>query len=355
MTGDNYFKKAVELADSVPKLYEPKMKWMWGEALLGYALTELDSFLSEDRYFDFTKAYCDYYVKHEPEVDQSDTAAPALITYAMQKRTGNKDYEELTNKVLHYIKNEPRILDDAVNHLGKSAVGKLYPQSIWVDSLMMFSVFPMRYANENHDSDLLNFAARQPRLYGKYMQDPQDKLWYHSYWVKSKTHYPRKKIYWGRGNGWVICALPMILDYLPDQHEERTEIIKIFQETSERLLKYQREDGYFETVLNTDGKTYRESSATALIAAGWMHGVRCGWLDECYIEPAKKAFRAVVDNFQAHDGLVYMTEISGPTIPMPVAPYLGYKLIPKGKNWSYGIAAVLFAAMEYEKLKTKIL
>ena len=44
-----------------------------------------------------------------------------------------------------------------------------------------------------------------------------------------------------------------------------------------------------------------------------------------------------------------MTEISGPTIPLPLFPTLGYKMIPLGKNWSYGVAALIFAAIEYKK------
>ena len=67
-------------------------------------------------------------------------------------------------------------------------------------------------------------------------------------------------------------------------------------------------------------------------------------------EPALKAFRAVVDDLQHHNGGVYMGEISGPTIPLQLFPYLGYKLIPKGKNWSYGVAALIFAAIEYKKM-----
>lgn len=350
MKYDSYFEKVVELADSVIQQFEPKMRWMWGEALLGYTLTELDSFLGEDRYFEFTKGYCDYYVKNEPRVDQSDTAAPALITYAMQKRTGNEDYEYLTNKVLHYIKNEPRILPDMVNHLGNSPEGKFYPRSVWVDSIMMFGVFPLRYAVEQGDTELLDIAVKQPRLLAKQLQDEATKLWYHSYWVKRKHHYPKKEIYWGRGNGWVIAALPLILDYLPQEHPERNKILEIFKSTSEALLPYQRADGYWETVFNYVGKTYRESSATALIAAGWLHGVRSGWLNDKFKEPAIQAFKAVVDNFKYKNGKVYMTEISGPTIPLQLFPYAGYKFIPKGDNWHYGIAAIILASIAYQRL-----
>ena len=93
-------------------------------------------------------------------------------------------------------------------------------------------------------------------------------------------------------------------------------------------------------IVNNEYKypSYRELSATALISAGWMHGVRCGYLDEKFLEPAIKAFYACVDAMEESEEGIYMTEISGPTIPLPVFPKLGYKMIPLGKNWSYGIA-----------------
>jgi unsaturated rhamnogalacturonyl hydrolase len=345
---DYQLKPIIDLSDSIIRQLEPKMKWMWGEALLGYALSELDAYMGTERYTGFLKGYCDYYVNNEPRVDQSDTSAPALITYAMEKKTGNSDYARLTNKVLNYIKHEPRVMDDAVNHLGNSPEGKLYPKSIWVDSLMMFSVFTTRYAREKMDQELMTFASRQPRLYASYMQNVQDKLWVHSYWVKGKHPYP-KHLYWGRGNGWVMCSLPMILKYLPEDHREREGIIEIFKETSRALVHYQREDGYFETVLNRPGKTYRESSATALIAAGWFEGARNGWIEPVYGQYALKAYKALLQELIYQEGEVYMPEISGPTIPLQLLPYIGYKVIPKGKNWSYGVAAMIFAGIAYDQ------
>lgn len=342
-----YFNKVLDLANYITKTWDPKMKWMWGEALFGYALSMLDDHLKTDNYTKFLSDYCDYYVNHPPRVDQSDTSAPGLITYAMQKKTKNIEYEKLTQRVLYYIKNEPRLIEDSVNHLGNSPEGKFYLKSIWVDSLMMFSVFPSLYAKENKDKEMMDIASRQPRIMAKYMQDPDLKLWYHCYWTKQKTHYPRRKIFWGRGNGWVIAALPMILENI-GEHEEKENIIKIFKETAEALLPYQREDGAFETVFNKVGKTYRELSFTALVAAGFLHGVRLGILDASYKEAGIKAFKCVIDALVYKDGGIFMPEISGPTIPMPIFPYLGYKWIPKNSNWSYGLAALIFAAIEYD-------
>ena len=344
-----YYDKVKRLADFITASSDPKMKWMWGEALLGYALDEFDKENGTECYTEFLKSYCDYWAKVDPEVSESDTAAPGLITYAMYKRTGCEEYKRLTDKVLRYIRFEPRLYLDCLNHLGSSPKAKIYPKSVWVDSVMMFSVFTSLYAKENGDTDLLEFAARQPAQYAAMMQNEKVGLWAHSYWVKRASAYPKKNIFWGRGNGWVICAFPMILDNIGIDHERAGEIIDIFQKTSYALRECMNEDGTFNTLLKHE--SYRELSATALIAAGWMHAVRCGYLDESFREAAVRAFRACVDAIEESDGGVYLPEISGPTIPLPLLPKLGYLKVPRGRNWSYGVAALLFAAMEYKRLE----
>ena len=345
---EEYYSKVVRLADYITKTVNPKMKWMWGEALLGYALDELDKANDSSKYTDFLCSYCDYWAKADPAVDQSDTAAPGLITYAMYKRTANAEYKRLTDKVLDYIRYEPRLYLDCLNHLGSSSKAKIYPKSVWIDSVMMFSVFTSLYANESGDGELIDFAARQPKQYASMMLDKETGLWSHSYWVKGKHPFPEKNIFWGRGNGWVVSGLPMILDNIGAAHSESAEIIELFKKTSEALLPLMNEDGSFNTLLLQ--KSYRELSATALISAGWLHGIRCGYLDEKFRIPAIKAFEACVNSIEESDTGIYFPEISGPTIPLPLFPKLGYKLVPLGKNRSYGVAALIFAAIEYKKL-----
>ena len=348
---EEYYNKVGRLADFVASTSDPKMKWMWGEALLGYALDELDRENSAERYTAFLCNYCDYWAKADPAVDQSDTAAPGLITYAMYKRTENPEYKRLTDKVLDYIRYEPRLYLDCLNHLGCSKKGKLYPKSVWIDSVMMFSVFTSLYARESADTELLNFAARQPKQYASMMLDERESLWAHSYWVGAKRAFPRRRLFWGRGNGWVICGFPMILDNIGLNHPEAPGIIELFRKTSKALLGCMREDYTFGTLLKY--KSYRELSATALISAGWLHGIRCGYLDERFLEPAKRAFEACVNAIEESEAGIYMPEISGPTIPVPLFPKLGYKLVPLGKNWSYGVAAMIFAAIEYKRCLEK--
>jgi unsaturated rhamnogalacturonyl hydrolase len=142
----------------------------------------------------------------------------------------------------------------------------------------------------------------------------------------------------------------MILDNIGD-HPERSGIIDIFQKTCQALLPLQRNDGAFETVLLPPGKTYRELSFTALVASGFLQGFRMGILGPEFKEAGCKAFQCVVDALEVDENGIKMPEISAPTIPMPIFPYLGYKCVPRGKNWSYGLAAFLFAAIEMDRSK----
>lgn len=349
---DQLFAKIIELADATTKRLVPeKLPWMWGEGLLMHALGQLNDLLGVTRYTDYIQRYVDFHIEKGLRVDQSDTLAPILATYYLSKHIKNEDYHSITERGLAYIKYSEKIIHNMPNHLGHSIEGKFYPKSIWVDSIMMYGVFTSLYAKEQGEEWLMEFAKIQPELFEKYLKKPDENLFVHSYWVRLKKQYPQK-LYWGRGNGWVVGALPMLIDNL-ENGQERNKAIRILQEISEALLPYQRSDGYFETLLNKPGATNKESSATALIASGWLHGVRSGYLDSNYLEPGLKAFNAVVADLDYRDGLISLGHISGPTIPLHIFPALGYKLqykMQKSRDWSYGLAALFFAGIEYKKL-----
>ncbi len=59
----------------------------------------------------------------------------------------------------------------------------------------------------------------------------------------------------------------------------------------------------------------------------------------------------MVANQQVKGDRVLMPETSGATIPLQVFPYLGYKLIPRKCNKAFGVAAMIFAAIQYDMLE----
>lgn len=350
-----HLERATALADDVCADHLTRRfvwPWHWGPALFGFALTLLDARLGETppRHEPWLRAWCDHYVEHPPRVDQSDMAAPGLVTHEMARLTGDERYARLTDLVVTYIRDEPRLVGDATNHLGPSLVGRIYPRSVWVDSLMMFGVFTGRYGHDTGDSEMVEIAARQPEAYAELMQDPQTGLWSHSWWKRTGRAYPAPGTFWGRGNGWVVAALPMILESIGD-HPRADAIAGILERTSRALLPLQHNDGTWTTLL-TEPRTYRELSVTALVAAGWLHGVRLGVLDDAYAERARAALDAVTGALRPGRRGLELPELSGPTIPVPLLPRTGYRLTPRMANASYGMAAYLMAAVRDDELSS---
>lgn len=86
-----------------------------------------------------------------------------------------------------------------------------------------------------------------------------------------------------------------------------------------------------------------------MIAAGWFESAANGWLPAKYADYAARAYKALLGSLIYRDGRASLPEISGPTIPLPLLPYLGYKLVPRGENRSYGIAAMIFAGIACDR------
>jgi unsaturated rhamnogalacturonyl hydrolase len=325
-----------------------QMKWMWGQGLYNYALALIDEAHGPDEFTGFLTRDYDAHIRSGIRVDSSDTAAPCLGAYMLGQKMGDPAYKRVADAAVDYMRNAPRILEHLPNHMGTGIYSKIYPQSIWVDSVMMYGVFAGRYSNEQGDEVMAVFARRQVPLFAKYLRDDSFGLFYHSYWTAIKSHYPRQPIFWGRGNGWIMAAIPLMLPYLADG-AEKEEAVSVFRELARALLPYQRPDGYFETVLHPSGISYKESSATALIAYGLMYGGRTGLLDHECLSAGKKAFAAVESSIREDRHGLCLPHISAPTIPVPGLPLPGYLLTPTGQNQTYGLAALIFAALEAEK------
>ncbi|MCL2300297.1 MAG: glycoside hydrolase family 88 protein [Firmicutes bacterium] len=338
--------KVFALADASVRRFAPeKLHWSWGQALYLYALARIDGERGTETYTDYLRRFYGHHIQKGYRLCSSDTSAPALGALYLAQKTGEQRYRDVAEAAKHYYGTAPRVLADMPNHLGSAIEGRFYPKSVWVDSIMMYGVFTNWLAHITGDEALRDFAARQPANFARYLQDGETGLFYHSYWAKAKTHYPREPIFWGRGNGWVMAAVPLLMEYLPE--EKQPEVKAFFTRLAAALLPYQRADGYFETVFNRPGKTYKESSATMLIAAGWFYGYRTGLLGEKYYDAAKRAFSAVAGDLQTKDGLLSMPYISGPTSALPGIPYFTYKHTPRGNDRHYGLAAAFFAALEY--------
>lgn len=378
--------RTIELADSLVAqlMARPVLPWMWGPGLLGYALARLQAELGDQRYLPYLQRFVGAHT--DAVVHSSDTAAPALITFELA-RQGVSVPNELTERALFYVAHAPRLpASPVVDHLGTSGYARLYPASGWVDSLMMFGVFPALVGAHRHDQHLLDQAAALPGGFAKLLQD-RNGLWSHSWWAPA-WHSPRGRrfpanTFWARGNGWVIASLTMILGAIGLTHPKAREIVSLLATTSSALACCQRRDGTWRTLLDhrvLDASTpahgtatqvpseptkhrheptkhrhggpgfgYRELSASCLIAAGWLNATRLKVLGDEYAQRASTALDTCLAAIRPGRSGLELPEISGPTIPVPLLPKLGYLLVPRIPNASYGVAALILAALAAEQ------
>lgn len=106
-----------------------------------------------------------------------------------------------------------------------------------------------------------------------------------------------KKIFWGRGNGWVIGGLARIMKDLPKDYPSRSKYENLYKELSIRLLELQGKDGGWRvSLLDPEYHDEAEMSATALITYGLAWGINNGLLDKKYLPKVVKAWTLLCSN-----------------------------------------------------------
>jgi rhamnogalacturonyl hydrolase YesR len=109
---------------------------------------------------------------------------------------------------------------------------------------------------------------------GRHMQFIQQRTWRGDGLYR---HSPLDEAAWGRGNGFAALGLALSLDYLPADDHLRAGVLTAFQIHMKALLAHQDATGMWHQVIDIPG-SYRELSATCMIAVAIARGLRKGWL-----------------------------------------------------------------------------
>jgi rhamnogalacturonyl hydrolase YesR len=152
-----------------------------------------------------------------------------------------------------------------------------------------------------------------------------------------------KKVFWSRGNGWVMAGLVRLLKEMPANHPTRAFYVSLFKDMSERLLSLQQEDGLWRTSL-LDPAAYAggEGSGTAFNCYALAWGVNNKILDKKIFLPAVKAAWTGLNALLTEEGKVGWVQ------PIGADPRRNFN----AESWeSYGAGAFLLAGSEVIKLK----
>jgi rhamnogalacturonyl hydrolase YesR len=149
------------------------------------------------------------------------------------------------------------------------------------------------------------------------------------------------KVFWSRGNGWVIAGLALVLNDLPKNYPNRIFYEKLFLEMSERIKNLQPEDGLWRTsLLSPESYAHGEVSGSGFFTFALAWGINHGLLKKSEYKPVViKAWEAIAA-CQQESGKVGWVQNIGAN-PVPVS----------SDSWqNFGTGAFLMAGSEILKL-----
>lgn len=212
----------------------------------------------------------------------------------------------------------------------------------WCDALYMAPAVYTRLYAITGNKDFLKFTDKEFKATYEHLYDKEEKLFYRDGNYLNAKEANGQKVFWGRGNGWVMGGLADILKTLPEKEQKyRSFYLQLFQEMSERIAQLQSEDGFWRaSLLDTQTFTDPETSSTGLFVYALAYGINQGYLSkDKYLPIVTKGWKALVASVDTEGKLCWVQ-------PVGQSP----EKIEKKSNQTYGTGAFLLAACEMYKL-----
>lgn len=218
----------------------------------------------------------------------------------------------------------------------------------WCDALFMAPPTLAKLAAITGDKSYLE-------LNDKYFQETYDRLYNKeerlyardaSFLINDKGEGKReangKKIFWSRGNGWVVGGLVRLLEELPKNNSKREFYLKQYKDMMDRVVELQQPDGLWRSsLLAPDAYPGGEASGSGFYAYAMAWGINNKILDKKKFLPAVKKAWIGVNTLVHTDGRVGWTQ------PIGADPRRNFN----ADSWEvYGAGAYLLAGSEVIKL-----
>lgn len=339
-------------------------RWGYTFGVVLKSMLDMWQYTGDEKYFNYVKGYGDTILTENGSINtykyesfNIDNINPGKVFFTLYRETGEEKYKIALDTLRKQMSEHPRTSEGGFWHK------KRYPWQMWLDGLYMGSPFLAQYAKEFNEPALYDDVARQILLMAEHTYDPESGLFYHAWdesrdqkWADPETG--QSPHFWGRAIGWFGMGLVDILDFLPQDHDKRDEIIEIIKKTAEGIKKVQDpESGVWYQVLDQGGRegNYLESSASGMFVYFLYKGVREGYLDESYLAVAKKGYEGMLEQFiqENEDGTISLTNccsVAGlggdPYRDGSYEYYISERVI---HNDPKAIGPFIWASIEYEK------
>jgi len=211
----------------------------------------------------------------------------------------------------------------------------------WCDALFMAPPTWVRMYHATGDRKYVTYLDEEWAKTYALLYDKDAHLYARDASYIGKTEKNGQKVFWGRGEGWVMGGLARTLEYLPKDDPAAANYKQQMREMAAALAKIQRPDGtWTSSLLDPADFPAPEMSGTTLITFGMAWGINNGVLDrKTYLPVVTKAWAGILQHVYA-DGRLGDVQQTG-AAPSTYKPSASY---------NYGVGGFLLAGTELHKL-----
>ncbi len=321
------------------------------------------------------KKVADWQLAHAESHYNIDWTFAALYDglLAASRTTGNKAYQDRVLKVAEANRWQ---LGPRFEHADDQAIGRTYltlyaedpkPERIgptrermdqlilrsddpkknlwwWCDALYMAPPVLARLSVATKDPRYLDFMDREWWLTSGDLYDNTEHLFYRDDRFLTMREANGQKVFWSRGNGWVLAGLALVLQRMPADYHSRAKYVEQYRQMAERIAGLQQTDGLWRASLLDPGSYPNpEISGSAFFTYAMTWGINAGFLDRKKYQPVvEKAWRAMLAHIYADGRLGSIQPIGGE--PGKFRP---------SSSYVYGVGAFLLAGSELAQLSEK--
>lgn len=339
------------------KLLSGQTDWKYWNGVINIAMFRLSEVLTDSKYaahssrffqfafenLTFFKKLFDKRIKNAPfhqyfrmdRLDDCGALGAALIEQNQEK--SEKAYEDRIYETADYIFNRQDRLED-----GTFVRRRFNRTTLWADDLYMSVPFLVRFSVYFGDQRFLEDAVSQVKNFHRRLFSETTGLYHHCWYAETDSF---GVAHWGRANGWIAMAVCDLIDRMPQNHPDRSIIIKILIRQIIGFSRYQSASGMWRQLLDkTDSWT--ESSVSAMFTYAVARAVNNAWIDDIYSSIAVRGWEGLVQNISSDGDLDRVS--TGFNIKQDLPFYYNITVEPGG---AHGLGALLLAGTEILKMK----
>ncbi len=334
-----------------------KKGWEYNNSIILYGIEKIYLKTKDKKYLDYIKKWVDSYIDDQGNIDFNreannlDLLHPGLLLLFLYEETGLEKYKKASLTIRKEFDKQPRNKEGGFWHK------QIYENEIWIDGIYMAEPFLIKYGFIFNEKEYCsNEAVFQTLLIAKHAQDKKTGLLFHGWHEDKNVAWADKKTgasseIWSRGMGWYAMALVEILKYLPREHKNYKDLIKLLNDVANGIRSTQdAESGLWFQVMDKGHlkNNWIETSGSCMFIYALKIAADNGYIDKSYIDVANKAWNGIKTKIKIDsNGIGYINDtVTGMGVQNTYNDYISKE---KLTNSTHGLCGILLAssAMEY--------